>query len=193
MAELLPIIENTEDSVLYVEDETGIRLEAANRRSWSPVGQSPIVECNNSREGFNIIGATEISKSYESLVAIYPAQNSITSKEMLEFLKQLVEHNKDKKVFLIWDNYKVHKAKIIEEFAELHKEYLFLINLPPYSPMLNPQENVWKWLKDTCFQCKARKSLDEFKEFIKNLFLTCNSDKEHYVMKSLVNAKSYYK
>ncbi|WP_243124562.1 hypothetical protein [Clostridium sp. AWRP] len=30
----------------------------------------------------------------------------------------------------------------MEEFAELHKEKLFLINLPTYSPMLNSQENV---------------------------------------------------
>lgn len=142
IADLLPIIENTDDSVLYVEDETGIRLESANRRSWSPIGQSPIVESNNTRASFNIIGATEISKNYNNLINIYPAQHSITSIEMLEFLKQLVEQNKCKKIFLIWDNYKVHKAKIIEEFAELHKEKLFLINLPTYSPMLNPQENV---------------------------------------------------
>ncbi|WP_242842399.1 transposase [Clostridium tyrobutyricum] len=60
----------------------------------------------------------------------------------------------------------MHKAKNIEEFAELHKEELFLINLPTYSPMLNPQENVWKRLKDTCFQCKVRESIDKFKKFI---------------------------
>ncbi|UZW14825.1 transposase [Clostridium pasteurianum] len=111
IADLLPIIENTEDSVLYVEDETGIRIESVNRRSWSPVGQSPIVESNNTRVGFNIIGATEISKNYNTLINIYPAKHSITSIEMLEFLKQLIEQNKGKKIFLIWDNYNIHKAK----------------------------------------------------------------------------------
>ncbi|WP_076719172.1 transposase [Clostridium pasteurianum] len=60
---------------------------------------------------------------------------------------------------LIWDNYRIHKAKNIEEFAQLHNKELFLINLPTYSPMLNPQENVWECLKDTCFQCKARKTI----------------------------------
>ncbi|WP_051115657.1 IS630 family transposase [Clostridium pasteurianum] len=193
IADLPPIIENTEDSVLYVEDETGIRIESVNRRSWSPVGQSPIVESNNTHAGFNIIGATEISKNYNTLINIYPAKHSITSIEMLEFLKQLLEQNKGKKIFLIWDNYNIHKAKNIEEFAQLHNEELFLINLPPYSPMLNPQENVWKWLKDTCFQCKARESIDKFKEFIEKLFLHCNSDKMHSIIKPLVNAKSYYK
>ena len=59
--------------------------------------------------------------------------------------------------------------------------------------MLNPQENVWKWPKDSCFQCKAREPIEKFKEFIEKLFSDCNSDIEHAVMKSLVNANSYYK
>ena len=190
-AVLLDIIENTSDTVLYVQDETKIRVESNNYRSWSPIGQPPVIERNGSRKGVNIIGATEISKNFDSIVNVYPSDENITSTEIIKFLRELLDCNKNKKVFMIWDNAKIHTSKAVEEFVNKHEDTLFLLNLPPYSPMLNPQENVWNKLKTYFYEYKARTSIQEIKDFIVDYFDHVNSNTKE--TQSLVNARSYYK
>ena len=191
IANLLDFVENTSDTALYVQDESKIRIESNNYRSWSPIGQPPIIERNGSRQGVNIIGATEISKNYDSVVNIYPSEQNITSTEIIKFLDELLAINKAKKVFLIWDNAKIHTSKTVESFIEEHKEELFVLNLPPYSPMLNPQENVWNKLKSYFYQYKSRKSIQEIIDFVFDYFSYANVNTEE--TKLLINGRSYYK
>nr|WP_330381999.1 hypothetical protein [Thermotalea metallivorans] len=82
MIDLVCTVENDSESVLYVMDETGLRTESDNRRSWSPVGVSPILESNGSHQGVNIIGVTEITKNFDTIADIYSAKQSITSEEI---------------------------------------------------------------------------------------------------------------
>ncbi len=89
------------------------------------------------------------------------------------------------------DNARIHTSKAVEQFIKQHEDELFILNLPPYSPMLNPQENVWNKLKSYFYEYKARSSIDEIKDFISNHFNHANSNKAE--TKSLVNARSYYK
>ena len=150
MIDLVSIVENDSESVLYVMDETGLRTESDNRRSWSPVGVSPILENNGSHEGVNIIGATEITKNFDTIADIYSAKQSITSAEIQNFMEQLLERNPNKKVYLVLDNARTHNNGKIQGFWESNKERLVLINTPAYSPQLNPQENIWNLLKNKC-------------------------------------------
>lgn len=191
IADLLDFVENTSDTVLYVQDESKIRIESNNYRSWSPIGHPPIIERNGTRQGVNIIGATEICKNYDSIANVYSSEQSITSTEIIKFLDEVLAINKDKKVFLIWDNAKIHTSKTVESFIEEHKEELFVLNLPPYSPMLNPQENVWNKLKSYFYQYKSRKSIQEIMDFVFNYFNYANSNPGQ--TKILVNGRSYYK
>lgn len=46
---------------------------------------------------------------------------------------------------IILDNYPVHKAKLAEKASEILN--IHLIPLPPYSPKLNPIEQVWRIIK----------------------------------------------
>lgn len=176
---------------MYVQDESKVRVESNNYRSWSPIGQPPTIERNGTRKGVNIIGATEISTNYDSVVNVYSSDKRITSIEIIKFLKDLLEVNKDKKVFMIWDNARIHTSKAVEEFINQHEDKLFILNLPPYSPMLNPQENVWNKLKSYIYEYKARSSVDEIINFISDYFYQANYNKAE--TKSLVNARSYYK
>ena len=191
IADLLDFVENTSDTVLYVQDESKIRIESNNYRSWSPIGHPPVIERNGARQGVNIIGATEISKNYDSITNVYSSEQNITSTEIIKFLDEVLAINKDRKVFLIWDNAKIHTSKTVESFIEEHKEELFVLNLPPYSPMLNPQENVWNKLKSYFYQYKSRKSIQEIIDFVFEYFNYANSNPEQ--TKLLVNGRSYYK
>lgn len=69
---------------------------------------------------------------------------------MIYSLKKLTKLYPEKKICLIWDNARWHKGKELRK--ELHKgeslENVHLINFPPYAPDVNPQEHVWKYVKD---------------------------------------------
>jgi len=54
------------------------------------------------------------------------------AKDFVEFLRCVRRENGDKKIFMIVDNAKTHKAKIsLEEAGKLNIDLLYL---PPYSP-----------------------------------------------------------
>ena len=142
MIEITLTVENDSDSVLYVMDETALRTESDNRRTWSPIGVSPILESNGSHQGVNIIGATEITKNFDTIADIYDATHTIKSKEIKDFIIELLERNSGKKIYLVLDNAKTHNNHEIQEFWSKNTDRLVLINTPVYSPQLNPQENI---------------------------------------------------
>ncbi|HAG44793.1 MAG TPA: hypothetical protein DCL31_17545 [Clostridium sp.] len=74
-----------------------------------------------------MIRAAEISKNYNSDINIYYSKQSITSTELVKFLNKLLIANKDKEIFLIRDNTKIHSSKAVQAFIEQHKDELFFI------------------------------------------------------------------
>ena len=191
MKTLLPTVENSSEYVFYAMDETGIRTESDIRRTWSPVGISPILESNNCHEGLNLIGATEITKNFDTVIDAYSAGHIISSEEVKVFLERLLKINEGKKVYVLLDNAGFHVSKVMQAFAETHRGELFLINTPRYSPKLNPQENIWNRLKNCIFSASAYASIDELFESIKLVYNHFNEQKD--MIKSLVYAKNYYK
>ena len=80
--------------------------------------------------------------------------NNITKRRALKrkiTLKELDKHNiqlqmkNEKRICLILDNYSVHKFQFIKKVANILN--ITLIYLPPYSPHLNPIEQLWRKMK----------------------------------------------
>jgi len=78
----------------------------------------------------------------ESLIE-FPESNK--AEDFISFLRKIREENHKKRIVIILDNFKTHHAKRVKKEAEKLKISLFY--LPPYSPDLNPIENVWKSVK----------------------------------------------
>lgn len=189
MSEIIATIESSDDCVLYAQDETYIRTESTNRQIWSPVGLSPILEQNASHKGINAIGATEVLKNFDTVIDIYPSQKSITSVEIKAFLEHLLEINPGKKVYLVWDNARIHTSAMIQEYLKLNEKRLITINLPKYSPDMNPQENLWNRLKALLFRPSARCCIEELMTDIFDIYSEFNSNINQIC--SLVYAKSF--
>ena len=62
------------------------------------------------------------------------------------FLKRLL-HDSGRPVFLVLDNHPVHRSRAVRAFVEAQEGRLELHFLPPYSPELNPVEQVWRHAK----------------------------------------------
>jgi len=59
---------------------------------------------------------------------------------------------------VILDNAGIYTAQEVKDFAKDHVKDLVLIHQPPYSPELNPQGNMWNWLKNFVSQASALKN-----------------------------------
>ena len=69
-------------------------------------------------------------------------EGNVTVAVLLEFLKRLM-HNWTRNILLIVDGHPVHKSAAVSNFAAPTGVKLRLFHLPPYSPELNPDEQVW--------------------------------------------------
>ena len=60
---------------------------------------------------------------------------------MIEFLKQIGQSHKNRKVVVVMDQALSHTAKKIKNFINNQRQ-LKIFYIPPYSPELNPDEKV---------------------------------------------------
>lgn len=144
---------------VFFEDEAGVRSDFHSGRTWAPVGKTPVVRVTGARFGFNIISAVSPRGEMRFMVV----HGSVGAKQFCEFLKRLM-HNARRKVFVIVDGHPAHKAKLAKKLVESYKGNLRLFYLPPYSPELNPDEQVWNDLKNNALGRSIITGPDQFKE-----------------------------
>ncbi len=93
----------------------------------------------------------------------------------------------EQRLCLILDNYSVHKSVFIKKIA-LHLN-ITLIYLPPYSPHLNPIEQIWRQMKREIkhYYLKSKEYLEDLtiKTYTKSILDTKVYDKwfETYILK----------
>ncbi|EQD35131.1 Transposase-like protein, partial [mine drainage metagenome] len=108
-----------------------------------PEDKDPTVLQHPTRKGISVFGAVNI-RTGEFAGMMSNVFNAITFQR---FLIVLMKRRKGKKMQIILDNASYHHAKLLKQWLEEQKDFMFLDFLPPYSPKLNPIERVWKFLK----------------------------------------------
>jgi len=198
MAIFLDIFEHISDTSLWALDETGKRLESNNYYSWSPIGKPTHIEQNGNRKGVNIIGATEIMNHFDFKYDIYPKGGktnvNICSSHVIRFIEKILSYDAQRGIqttFIILDNARIHRSEEIKQFVKKYKERLFLIFQPVYSPELNPQENMWNWMKSFLASTSAYSNIDELMDEVER-FQSYVSKIPHDVKKRIC-ARNFYK
>jgi transposase len=92
-------------------------------------------------------------------------------RELLQALEKICGP-KIKRIFLVLDNYRIHKAKAVERWLEQHPRFRFLW-LPSYCPEANPIERAFGDVHDKCTRNHTRQSLrwliwDVKQHFVRN-------------------------
>lgn len=128
---------------MLAEDEAALISVPTITRQWGVKGQQPTVLADTAhRQRVTLFGAVNW-KTGELTGAVADRGNRGTFRA---FLDQILEAYPNKKILLVLDNVRFHHAKDIQAFlvTEPRLEFLFL---PAYSPELNPQEWVWRQLR----------------------------------------------
>ncbi|MBS0467091.1 MAG: IS630 family transposase, partial [Proteobacteria bacterium] len=146
MAEQLPALRQrakTRGARLLFADEASMRSDYHAGTTWAPQGRTPIVRATGQRHSVNMISA--ISSGGELQFMLVEGRSN--SKVFKQFLQQLML-DATTPIILVVDGHPIHKAKLVKEYVKSTNGMLELHYLPPYSPQLNPDEQVWKNIKE---------------------------------------------
>jgi transposase len=129
-------------AVIYWGDETGLSNQDQVGRSWAPRGQTPVVARTAERVTRSLIAAV----SNRGLMRFMLYGRALNADRFVDFLRRLTK-DAGRKVVLIVDNLKVHKAGKVQAWVESHRHEIELVYLPSYAPDHNPSEYLNNDLK----------------------------------------------
>lgn len=134
------------------QDEAGFGRISKMGKSWAPQGMRPHVHSHYIREYRYCYGAVD-AHTGESFFIIAGGCNTDW---MNAFLKQLSEAYPNDYILLVMDNAVWHKSRTLEKPANIGFTFI-----PPYTPEMNPIEQVWAEIRKRGFKNKAFKTLDD--------------------------------
>jgi transposase len=131
-----------ENAEIQWGDETGINNQTNYGKSYSPIGQTPVVRLRGKR--FTTSMASAITNQGKVRFMLYKGAMNVDI--FKRFLARLIK-DCERKTFLIVDNLKVHHSYALTEWLEEHKDKIELFFLPSYTPERNPDEYLNNDLK----------------------------------------------
>ena len=143
-------------ATIYFGDEAGVRSDYHSGTTWAPKGQTPVIRTTGSRYSLNLVSAI----SAKGAMKFMTVKGRLTTDRFIEFLERLIK-NQENPVFLIVDGHPVHRSTRVRTFVESTQGKLRLFYLPPYSPELNPDEQVWNHLKNHRIGKSVIKSIED--------------------------------
>lgn len=121
-------------------------LQPLVRRTWAPVGQTPIHYSWDRHDRWSVLGAMSLAP-WALRIGVYFQlyDHNLQTEEVVKFIKQIHSQLR-RKLIVVWDRWSVHRsaAKQLGRYDWLHIEYL-----PAYAPELNPVEAMWNHTKYT--------------------------------------------
>ena len=136
---------------IMFQDEARFGRISRPKACWAPSPLRPCVASHIVREYVYVFGAVSPRDGrHESLVL--PWANT---EAMSLFLEEVGRRYPDEYILMFMDQAGWHKSKGLRIPANIELAFL-----PPYSPELNPQEQIWDVLREKFFGNKLFKSLD---------------------------------
>jgi transposase len=140
-------------------DQSGFYLLPAVVRTYAPVGQTPVLQEQLSRDHLSAISAI----SLEGKLYMMEQERAFKAEDVVRFLKHLLRQIPGK-LLLIWDGSPIHRGRAVKDYLTGGaSRRLKLEQLPGYAPDLNPDEGVWKHLKCVELKNLCCESLAELK------------------------------
>ena len=149
-------------AMLYFQDESSVSLVPVLGTTWAKKGETPKLRVTGNRGSIAVSSA--ISPAGRMVFRI--EKGRVTSKTFIDFLKQIIKNHPWRKIIVVADNSPTHTAKAVENFIEENKSKIAVYYLPTYSPDLNPDEEVWKYLKNVKLKAHQARNKKEFKPLV---------------------------
>jgi len=124
-------------------DQSGFYLLPATVRTYAPIGQTPVLYEQLSRDHLSVMSGVTL----EGKLLMVEQDRAFKGPDVVRFLKHALRQVGGK-LLIIWDGSPIHRARVIKEFLkDGAAARVQLEQLPGYAPDLNPDEGIWKHLK----------------------------------------------
>ncbi len=163
---------------VYFEDEARFGTQGTVTRVWARKGSRPRAVRQNGREWLYVLMAVCAGTGAASALIMPELNTGVLNLFLEQFARELPE---GVHAVLIWDGAGYHTGGDL-----VVPENISLIQLPPYSPELNPVENLWHYLRSHHWSNREYEGYNDLqREAVRSLCAVCD-DAER--LKSVCNA-----
>ena len=152
-----------EGAEIHWGDETGLSNQANYGRSFAPKGKTPVLPRPAARVSQSMISSLTNRGTLRFMIF----EGALNAVIFLSFLQRLIK-DAPRKVFLIVDNLRVHRARLVTDWVRANSDRIELFYLPPYAPEHNPEEFMHNDVK----QALVRRRIPKTKTAMKSGLLS---------------------
>ena len=135
-----------DNGVVAMEDEAGFKRAGTVHATWGPEGEDVEVKSQPGRVNCRVFGMTTLDASAPEFSFRFESEY-FNGETFIRFLEQVTDRysGRGQKLHMILDGAPCHSPA--KKWAADHSSQISLHFLPPYSPELNAQEQVWRITK----------------------------------------------
>ncbi len=160
--------DNTNLRIMF-EDEARFGRISDPRCCWAPKGTRPAVPLQLVREyTYAYAAVSPLDGVLESLIL-----PDVDTDSMSLFLSIVSERHPDEAILMFMDQAGWHKAKALVVPPNIR-----LLNLPPYSPELNPPEHLWDEIREKWFPNRVFSSITSVEDTLMEALATLEHDSQ---------------
>jgi transposase len=147
------------DAALFFADELDIHLLPKLGYEWMLKGTQKEVETPGTNQKQYLAGALN-HLTGKLIGAVGEKKNRFLFIRLLEMIDRGCPARQFTKVYVVADNYKIHKARAVAEWLAKHPRFE-VVWLPSYCPRANPIERAFGDVHDKCTRNHKRKRLGD--------------------------------
>jgi putative transposase len=143
--------------VMVFADELDIHLLPKVGAAWMRQGTQEEIMTPGTNEKHYLAGALQLATG-KLLYCLGPRKNNGLFRDLLTLLDTVYPASEGTRIYVVVDNYCIHKAKAVEQWLASHPRFE-LLWLPTYCPRANPIERAFGDVHDKCTRNHQRKRL----------------------------------
>jgi putative transposase len=145
--------------VVLFADELDIHLLPKVGYQWMPQGVTVKLVTPGQNQKHYLAGALE-PKTGQMTHCLGARKTNVLFRALLDGLEKRYPKARFDKVYVVVDNYGIHKAKAVERWLAAHPRFTLLF-LPTYCPQANPIERAFGDIHDKCTRNHQRKHIED--------------------------------
>jgi transposase len=175
MRELTTLVQDwpKTQELLFV-DEATVRRHPTLTAQWCLVDDVPEIPTGDDHTKVHVYGAVAPLTGRTH----YRISHSLGKAEFAKFLQQLLRYYGNKQLLVIHDRAEQHKGPAIAAVVDETESRLLLKPQPSYSPELNPEERIWKWMRRVVTHNHWFESLQQEMQALRDFFCYLAGRKE---------------
>ncbi len=139
---------------IWFQDEARVGQKGTHAYIWAPIGARPRMVCDNRHDSAYLFGAICPARGVGAALITPAANTEMMSLHLAEISTQVA---RGAMAVLVCDGAGWHQ----QGGALVVPDNIVLVHLPPYSPELNPMENVWNYLRQNKLCALVWESYDD--------------------------------